>query len=436
MIAKTNSRAPEFPIVLTILMVASSWGAQTYSVTDLGPLIDLAGRTDSKPYAINALGVVAGGNVTGGSYQALVFTNSWKDLGTLGGNESLAAAINDSGRVVGYSFTGTGATNAFLWTPGAIDGVSGNPQMKSLGTLGGGASQAYGINNSGQVTGYSDTSARPPLQHAFLYTAGTMQDIGQALNALPNSYGYSVNTSGHVAGTAYDANYTAPHAFFYNGSTSSDLGVFGGQGSSALAINNQDTIVGYLTTSSSFDHAFVYSGGTPTDLGTLGGNYSYALAVNNNNLIVGGSFVDAKDSVYHAFIWSNGVMTDLNGQLGASGTGWTLNEARAINDAGQITGIGSVGGISHAFLLSPASAPPPGQAPQITAIQTIGPDVIVHFTTGASGTYTVQMNGALGGSGWTDLSPSLPGTGGILSVTHSGGASFPTRFYRVRASVP
>jgi probable HAF family extracellular repeat protein len=434
MISKTFAR--NLTALTVWVWTLSSLATQIYSLTDLGELVDLTGRTDSKPYAINELGVIAGSDVSGGAYHALVYTNSWKDIGSLGGSESLAEGINDSGRVVGYSFTaGNAATNAFLWTPGATDGVASNPQMKSLGTLGGGASQAFAINNSGQVTGYSDIAAnKGNNQHAFLTTGGTMQDIGQALSGLPNSYGYSVNSSGHVAGTAYDANYSTPHAFFYNGTTSVDLGVFGGQGSSALAINDQDDIVGYLTTSSFFDHAFLYGGGAPSDLGTLGGHYSYALGINNKGTVVGGSFVDSKDSIYHAFVWSNGTMTDLNGLLDTSGAGWTLVEARAINDAGQITGVGTLGGSNHAFLMKPASVVV--QAPQITTIQTIGSDIVISFTTAAGAVYDVQANGTLASNGWGDISSTVTGNGAMMSVTHTGGALFPGRFYRVRVSTP
>src|SRR5258708_7574779 len=44
-------------------------GAQSYSVADLGPLVDLPGRIDSKPYAMNGSGQVAAANVTAGSYR-------------------------------------------------------------------------------------------------------------------------------------------------------------------------------------------------------------------------------------------------------------------------------------------------------------------------------------------------------------------------------
>jgi len=50
------------------------------------------------------------------------------DLGTLGGTESLARGINDSGQVVGYSATASGHWYAFLYYGGT---------MADLGTLGG-----------------------------------------------------------------------------------------------------------------------------------------------------------------------------------------------------------------------------------------------------------------------------------------------------------
>src|SRR5215207_10175943 len=56
-------------------------------------------------------------------------TNGMKDLGTLGGTNSYAYGINDSGQVVGYSDTANSGPHAFLY-----DSTNG---MKDLGTLGG-----------------------------------------------------------------------------------------------------------------------------------------------------------------------------------------------------------------------------------------------------------------------------------------------------------
>ena len=74
-----------------------------------------------------------------------------KDLGTLGGTESVAHAINNSGKVVGEAQVSTNDRHAFLYSGG---------QMKDLGTLGGSGSSANDINDSGQVVGRATTSHR------------------------------------------------------------------------------------------------------------------------------------------------------------------------------------------------------------------------------------------------------------------------------------
>ncbi|HEY3701676.1 MAG TPA: hypothetical protein VGL32_05420, partial [Acidimicrobiales bacterium] len=54
-------------------------------------------------------------------------------------------------------------------------------------------------------------------------------------------------------------------------------------------------------------------------------------------------------------------MTDLNSLIPA-GSGWVLDQARAINDAGQIVGWGTINGHEHAFLLTPTTTTARAQA--------------------------------------------------------------------------
>jgi probable HAF family extracellular repeat protein len=106
------------------------------------------------------------------------------DLGTLGGSDSYANSINNSGQVVGYSYTtGVRTYHAFLYSGGL---------MNDLGTLGGSDSYANSINNSGQVVGYSYTTG-VRTYHAFLYSGGLMFDLNHLVNT--NSIGTSIIAS-------------------------------------------------------------------------------------------------------------------------------------------------------------------------------------------------------------------------------------------------
>jgi probable HAF family extracellular repeat protein len=95
-----------------------------------GTLYDLEGGQDSEALAINARGQVVGyGVVTGGDgpRHALLWENVLEgggqfpqDLGTLGGETSMATGISPSGRVTGTSWTATGELHRFLWYDGVM----------------------------------------------------------------------------------------------------------------------------------------------------------------------------------------------------------------------------------------------------------------------------------------------------------------------------
>jgi probable HAF family extracellular repeat protein len=71
-----------------------------------------------------------------------------QDLGTLGGENSAAEAINESGLIADLSdLAQSGVTHAVLWTA--------PNKIQDLGTLGGTYSIAAGINNSGIVVGWA-----------------------------------------------------------------------------------------------------------------------------------------------------------------------------------------------------------------------------------------------------------------------------------------
>jgi probable HAF family extracellular repeat protein len=176
--------APSAPAAGPARVVAPAAGAPLaasleITATDLRPL-----GLERTPVALNARGELVGSCMDrvqpGANYASAAGTNrafvwseagGYRDLGTLGGGASCAAAINDRGHVVGYSQTASGAIHAFVWTP--------EGGMRDLGTLPGGTrSRALDISDAGQVVGSSDDATG--VQQAVLWAAdGAIQSLGR-----------------------------------------------------------------------------------------------------------------------------------------------------------------------------------------------------------------------------------------------------------------
>ena len=256
------------------------------------------------------------------------------DLGSLGGPSSSASGINNRGQIVGYSSTADGLVHAFLHAGGA---------MTDLGTMGGNYSSAYGINNSGQVVGYS-TPPAGMYGHANLWSGVAITDLGTLGGR--ESLAFAINGSGQVAGYSLTTD-QLQHAFLYSDGVMTDLGTFEGAITSiARGINDSGWVVGECSFINGYDvweRAFLYSNGVMTDLGSLGGRDSVALCINHSGQVAGGS--STANGQFHAFLWSQGIMTDL-GTLGGS-----LSIAHGINDSGQVVGTSTtVNNERHAFL--------------------------------------------------------------------------------------
>jgi len=262
------------------------------------------------------------------------------DLGNLGGNYSEAHGLNDQGQVVGYSSNTNGQARAFLYTDG---------NMQDLGTLGGNYSIALGINKRGEIVGNSRTNNAYDFFHAFRYFNGVIQDIG----TLGGDYSSAnaINDDGFIVGESHTSSNAARHPFLYTNGSMQDLGTLGAPLAGASGINASGEIVGTSQTSVNPDinHAFLYSGGLMQDLGTLGGNSSDAQGANDLGAVVGSSWTS--NGFYHPFLYSGGSMQDL-GTLPGGDSG----DAYDINNSGEIVGRSTADAASninqHAFLYS------------------------------------------------------------------------------------
>lgn len=177
------------------------------STDDLGTLIS---GWESDAAGINSSGQVAGTSFIydgHNTYERAFRTQpnapidpSTDDLGTLGGQslqDTEARGLNDSGQVVGWSYTPDDSMHAYRTQPNAPI----NPATDDLGTLGGWDSAADGINAGGQVVGWSETSDWN--EHAFLYDSRGMHDLNALL---PDGTGWTlteaeaIDNAGNIVG--------------------------------------------------------------------------------------------------------------------------------------------------------------------------------------------------------------------------------------------
>jgi probable HAF family extracellular repeat protein len=242
-----------------------------------------------------------------------------------------------------------------------LDCLRGNPCFSRQFLLFGAASvtpipdliTANAINNMPQIVGSVPFGAN---QHAAIESGGSFVDIGTLGGSASEALG--VNDAGAIVGWANLPGDSAAHAFRYANGVMSDLGTLGGASSVANAINSAGTVVGAADVPDGSSHAFVFDGERLVDLGTLGGSRSEATGINDAGQVVGWSEV-ADPAVSHAFLYSDGTMYDLNDYL--TQTLDPLSEGNGINNAGQILVDACYQGAPHpdcqTYLLTPQVAP-------------------------------------------------------------------------------
>jgi probable HAF family extracellular repeat protein len=349
--------------------------AQIYTLTDLGVLPN---ESASIPAAVNGRG-----QVTGTSGESAFRSDSgavMECMGVPGLARSRGFAISGSGQVVGDSTFGESeVSHAALFENGSARDLAAfeNPELFS---------RANGINSSGQVVGVFQSRSNGEYGRAFITNSfeserrQTLTDLG----TLGGTYAQAlaINDSGFVTGNSETfgvhtiTTVGITRAFLWNPATKNmaDLGVLGGDFSYGTGINADNHVVGYSTINSVDNriHAFIHDGVGMRDLGSLDGSSeasdrSLALGVNSADQVVGFSYVPSVGGIVIyppelaplqqvAFIYTEGVMRDLNTLIGSATKHYRLYSATGINDHGQITAIAleESSDAFHAVLLTPS----------------------------------------------------------------------------------
>ena len=239
------------------------------------------------------------------------------DLGHLGGTQTVALGVNDSGQVVGWSQDSANRTQAFVWANGTMTGIGFLP--------GGTTSVANAINESGHVTGYSYVSGT--AYHGFLYASNGMADIG-ALGTF--SQARAINVLDELTGSSPPTNF--PNENF-----------------SFLWKTNRFISI------SSFSFA--------------AGSYSCdGYGINDFSQICGSMRINVTENTprYWGYVWEdangNGITDSgerhMLGSLGVAGTVGSTSVAFDINNLGQVVGWTSITNSwypNHAMLVTPSN---------------------------------------------------------------------------------
>src|SRR3984893_2223794 len=253
------------------------------------------------------------------------------------GANSVALGINNKGEVVGYSFQGDDY-QAFLYS-------SSSKTLTDVGSLGGKINAACAINDAGQIVGYSQ-DGNGNLQAFVVSRQQPMASLG-TLDGASTSEAFGINNSGAVVGDSQSGVQNHRPVLFSKSSVQ-DLGLGGSNEPEALetayAINDAGQIVGRHSAANNAFHAFSFLNGTTTDFSTLGGANGEALGINKNGLVVGDS--ETASGSTHATVFDHSQLKDLGTLPGFE----TASYARGINSSGDIVGESDSGDQKRAFL--------------------------------------------------------------------------------------
>jgi probable HAF family extracellular repeat protein len=160
-------------------------------MTDIGSII---GNVDSYAEAINDAGIVAGNYVAADGVCHLYTYSSGSgvsEIGTFPGFFDIRPiGINNLGQITGYGYSDRSNVHlrSYLYTPGI--------GVVDLGM----DSQAYGLNDLGQVVGFVAVSG---IGRPFVHTPGSGISYLDALGS-GTSIAYHIDNSGRIVGTSYD----------------------------------------------------------------------------------------------------------------------------------------------------------------------------------------------------------------------------------------
>lgn len=260
------------------------------------------------------------------------------DLGSLGGGDTQAFDLNDSAQVVGYSRTSSLQSRAFLWDDG---------QMVNLGVVNADDFQSAAVDLNGLGHAVGTSTLRNGFARAALWRNGTIIGLTPELPPYEGtSFASAINDLGQIVGAIDDDGSQSYDGILWANGSRTALGGLGGGSTRPADINNAGQVVGASSTGLGVAHAFLWQNGGMIDLGVLAGDQdSGAAAINADGVIVGTSGrLDPETFLvtYRPFIYENGVMSAIPVQSSEA-------YATDVNDAGVVVGLMRTSGANSPY---------------------------------------------------------------------------------------
>jgi uncharacterized membrane protein len=251
-----------------------------------------------------------------------------------GSDFTAATGINSSGQIVGFYGMGFSPTQGFLLSGGVFTTISFPKSNVST--------WCQGINNNGDMVGFYIDPTGDGQPHGFVMQGGvfTQLDYPGAMS----TQAYGINNAGQIVGE-YQPVGPGTNGFLYDSGTYTSISVTGAVNTQMRGIDNVGDMVGRYLDSAGSLHGLLISHGVQHFLNAPGAASTYANGVNDRKRIVGYEDVTGKT---FGFSYFKGAYTNIFNPISRDIKALSINNSLAI--VGMYTDRGM---ITHGFLQTP-----------------------------------------------------------------------------------
>jgi hypothetical protein len=274
------------------------------------------------------------------------------------GGGTTVNGINNNGDVVGFSSDNAATPTLFT---NFIRNANGTFSTLAIG--GDPLAMANGINNSLTVAGMNSNGT------AFQLAGGVVTTLPSVNGTTTSETAFGISDGGLIVGQYTDGATDTTPGFLFNGAAFTVLNpVLNAAVTNAQGVNHSGLVTGFYSIDGVHQHGFFYNSATsqfllPADPNIANLVLTQFLGINDLGLAVG--YYQLPDGSQHGFLFNTTTQTysfldDPNAAL----SGVSITQITGVNDAGEITGfyVDAATGLQRGFVATPESgtAPEPG----------------------------------------------------------------------------